>query len=358
MLRFLASGLIALGLAADAAFAASTCADLGAELSRLRFGSSPEMAAEPAKYQREWIEQSAALAREKSKARRASCSGRGFLFFRAKPQPACQQIVPKVRKLEAIVKKLDNLRRQVPGAGTDRNRIAQIRTIMAQNNCLDDFQMTTFRSRAEFDDFFNGDFDLEMTPGFTFRTLCVRSCDGYYFPISFATTRNQFAADRMTCEAMCPGATVELYYHDNPGATAEDMISLYGVPYENHPAAFRYRSKYDKSCSCGSNRPPLFTVAEKLPLSKIKRTLSLENPALPGGAVTAPVPVARTAPGEDPETPINRAGDMETGQVTSLAGASRSTTRDGRPVRIVGPAYWGGQEEEEVVLIPVPNRAR
>ncbi len=355
ILIFLASGLVALGLAADATFAASTCTDLGAELSRLRFGSSSEIANKTANYQREWIEQSAALARERSKARRANCSARGFLFFRSRPQPACRQIVPRMRKLQANVARLDRLRRQNPGGGTDRNQIAQIRTIMLQNNCFDDFQMTTFRNREEFENFFNGNFDLEMTPGYTFRTLCVRSCDGYYFPISFATTRDQFAADQMTCEARCPDAAVELYYHDNPGAAAEDMISLYGVPYENHPAAFLYRSKYDKSCSCGSNRPSLFTVAGKLRLSEANGALSLENPASPGGAGAAPVPVARTGPGEDPETLINRAGDFQISAITSLAGASRSTTRDGRPVRIVGPAYWGGQEEEEVVLIPVPN---
>jgi hypothetical protein len=260
-----------------------------------------------------------------------------------------------VRQLQASVSRLDRLRRQNPDGGTDRNQIAQIRTIMLQNNCFDDFQMTSFRNQMEFDAFFNGVLDLEMAPGYTFRTLCVRACDGYYFPISFSTTRDQFAADQMTCEAMCPGAQVELYFHDNPASASENMVSLYGVPYENHPAAFQYRKKYDSSCSCGNSRPPLFAVAGKLRLSEADGTLSLANRVPAVGTGSVPVPVARTGPGEDPETLINRAGNFEIGAITSLAGGSRLTTRNGRPVRIVGPVYWGDQAKEEVVLIPVPN---
>jgi hypothetical protein len=354
ILTFAASALVALVIAANSAATAQTCADLGAELSRLRSASSPENAGTAAKYQRQWIEQSEALARERSRAQRANCAGRGFLFFRSKPQPACRKIVPRIRKLQANVARLDSLRRQYRDGGGDRDRIAQMRRIMLQNNCFDDFQMSSFRNRAEFDAFFNGKFDLETTPGLTFRTLCVRSCDGYYFPISFSTTRDQFAADQQICESMCPGAPVDLYYHDNPASASENMISLDGAPYEDHPAAFQYRSRYDKSCSCGSNRQPLFTVAGTLRQSDASSGLSFENPGSADGGY-APLPVAKPGLGEDPETLINRAGDFQIGAITSLAGASRSTIRNGRSVRIIGPVYWRDQAKEEVILIPVPN---
>jgi hypothetical protein len=352
---FVASALVALVIAAQSTVIAQTCSELGTELSRLRSGLPAANASKAANYQQEWIEQSGALSRERSRARQANCSGRGFLFFRSKPQPECRQILPRLRKLQANVARLDSLRRQNPGGGSDRDRIAQVRTIMLQNNCFDDFQMDSFRNRADFEAFFNGEFDLEMVPGYTFRTLCVRACDGYYFPISFSTTREQFAYDQATCEAMCPGARVELYYHDNPASASENMISLYGVPYEDHPAAFQYRSKYDKSCSCGSNRPPLFSVAGKLRLSDANGALSLANSDSAGRTASVPVPVAKPGLGEDPETTINRAGDFQISAFTSLAGASRSTMRNGRPVRIVGPVHWSAQEKEEAVLIPVPN---
>ncbi len=133
------------------------------------------------------------------------------------------------------------------------------------------------------------------------------------------------------------------------------MVSLNGVPYENHPAAFQYRAKYDKSCTCGSNRPSLFSVAGNLRLSEADGRLSLRKPQLPGGARSVALPRARPGLGEDPETVINRAGDFRIDAITRLAGARRATGRDGRPVRIVGPAYWGDQSREEVVLTPVPN---
>ena len=350
---FVASILIAAGIAADSAFAATTCADLGAELSRLSSALSPADVSKAANYQQQWIEQSEALARERSKARRANCSGRKFLFFGSKPEPACRQIIPGMKKLQANVARLDSLRRQNRSGGADRNRIAQIRTILLQNNCFSDTQMASFRNRAEFEAFFNGDFELERAPGFTFRTLCVRACDGYYFPISFSTTRDQFAYDQATCEALCPGTPVDLYYHDNPASTSQNMISLSGVPYEDHPAAFVYRAKYDKSCSCGAYRPPLSTIVGQLRLSDASEALSPENPDSAGR--TVPVPAAKPGLGEDPETLINRAGNFRINAITSLAGANRSTMRNGRAVRIVGPAHWSDQAKEEVVLIPVPN---
>jgi hypothetical protein len=39
----------------------------------------------------------------------------------------------------------------------------------------------------------------------TYRTLCVRLCDGFYFPISFATPRSKFGDDAERCERQCPG---------------------------------------------------------------------------------------------------------------------------------------------------------
>ena len=38
------------------------------------------------------------------------------------------------------------------------------------------------------------------------RTVCVRTCDGAYFPISFATVPARFPDDERTCKALCPAA--------------------------------------------------------------------------------------------------------------------------------------------------------
>ena len=42
-------------------------------------------------------------------------------------------------------------------------------------------------------------------PSGTFRTICVRTCDGFYYPISAATSPARFAEDEKACRAVLPG---------------------------------------------------------------------------------------------------------------------------------------------------------
>lgn len=82
-----------------------------------------------------------------------------------------------------------------------------------------------------------------------YRTLCVRTCDGYYFPISYSTTRSGLARDAQQCEARC-GAPAKLFYHRNPGADVEHMVDLNGARYSSLENAFRYRREVVDSCRC------------------------------------------------------------------------------------------------------------
>ncbi len=82
------------------------------------------------------------------------------------------------------------------------------------------------------------------------RTLCVRTCDGYYWPISFSTSSRAFERDENACGQMCPTQDTQLFYHYNQGQWSDDMVSLEGTPYKSMPYAFAYRSKYNPECSC------------------------------------------------------------------------------------------------------------
>ena len=86
-------------------------------------------------------------------------------------------------------------------------------------------------------------------PGSTFRTICVRTCDGYYFPISFATTQDRLQADSQVCQSRC-GGPAKLYYYPNPGGEVQQAVSLDGTPYTALRNAFRYRKELVSSCSC------------------------------------------------------------------------------------------------------------
>ncbi|HXF52930.1 MAG TPA: DUF2865 domain-containing protein [Hyphomicrobiaceae bacterium] len=97
-----------------------------------------------------------------------------------------------------------------------------------------------WRNDDEFDD------DAELA---TYRTVCVRLCDGYYWPISFATSPEYFARDAAACERSCR-SPARLFVYRNPGQEPEHMVDLSGRRYVRLETAFRYRATYDASCRC------------------------------------------------------------------------------------------------------------
>ena len=84
----------------------------------------------------------------------------------------------------------------------------------------------------------------------TFRTVCVRTCDGAYFPVSFATVQARFADDERTCKALCPAAEANLFAYRNPGEDINQAVSINGQPYTSLPNAFKYRTEFNPSCAC------------------------------------------------------------------------------------------------------------
>ncbi|MGE0854956.1 MAG: DUF2865 domain-containing protein, partial [Hyphomicrobiaceae bacterium] len=85
--------------------------------------------------------------------------------------------------------------------------------------------------------------------GETFRTVCVRLCDGAFYPISFSTRREHFGRDEARCRAGC-GSPARLFVYRNPGGSAETMMDLEGRSYVAMPTAFAFRRGASPSCSC------------------------------------------------------------------------------------------------------------
>jgi hypothetical protein len=83
----------------------------------------------------------------------------------------------------------------------------------------------------------------------TYRTVCVRLCDGFYWPMSYNTTKDHFDQDAQGCESSC-AAPARLFVMSNPGEDVDSMVDVKGQPYRRLPTAFRYRTTYDASCSC------------------------------------------------------------------------------------------------------------
>ena len=85
--------------------------------------------------------------------------------------------------------------------------------------------------------------------GGTYRTVCVRLCDGYYFPISASTTSDRFGIDEQACQSRCTG-DARLFYYRNSGGSPETMVDRRGNSYADLKTAFLYRTSYKKSCQC------------------------------------------------------------------------------------------------------------
>jgi Protein of unknown function (DUF2865) len=170
----------------------------------------------------------------------------------------------------------------------------------------------------------------------TYRTMCVRLCDGYYFPISFSATRDRFARDAKTCESSC-GGQARLFVYRNPGADVEDMVDLRGQPYRRLSTAFLYRTEYVAQCRCKPN--PWDAEAQErhrmYALAAAKRKGS-KQAAAELDALTAKMKLDRSARPAQVATPaeVSATAVVETGQTPVADRPRRSDRSDDKTGRM------------------------
>jgi hypothetical protein len=86
------------------------------------------------------------------------------------------------------------------------------------------------------------------------KTICVRTCDGGFFPISSNASPASFQRDAETCAAMCPGTQTELFYSSLYDTNADEMISAAtGETYGQMPSANLFKQRKpgaDSKCGC------------------------------------------------------------------------------------------------------------
>lgn len=85
--------------------------------------------------------------------------------------------------------------------------------------------------------------------GGPYRTLCVRTCDGFYFPLRHNAVRKNFSSDVKSCRAACGPEARLFYYPVNSGST-DTMRDLAGRKYAELPHAFAYRKALVSGCTC------------------------------------------------------------------------------------------------------------
>jgi hypothetical protein len=220
-----------------------------------------------------------ALAQAQLKIERGECY-EYFLFTKSlRNTPQCRSAAAEVDTLKRKLSDLDAQRQQIVGSSDQRYRDDIIREL-ARNGCGQQYVQEARRLDNQPGGFWTTEEDsgprgggnqFGTLPFSTFRTVCVRLCDGYYFPVSFSTLPNHFQRDAEICQSRC-AAPVELYYHQNPGAGMEQAVSVKGQSnYTQLKTAFKYRKEFVQGCSCKE--------AEYLPVGEKKAEAPAAAPA-------------------------------------------------------------------------------
>ncbi|RUZ94038.1 DUF2865 domain-containing protein, partial [Mesorhizobium sp. M7A.F.Ca.CA.002.05.1.1] len=61
--------------------------------------------------------------------------------------------------------------------------------------------------------------------GGEFHTSCVRTCDGYFFPMSNSASAGDFERDQKNCESSCPGTEMQVFYSRGMDDDSASMTS-------------------------------------------------------------------------------------------------------------------------------------
>ncbi|MEM9355521.1 MAG: DUF2865 domain-containing protein [Pseudomonadota bacterium] len=181
-----------------------------------------------------------------------------FLFTKTlRRTRRCVGLDRRARQASRQLSDMQARRQQILGSG-DKSYQNEIIRELAVNRCGAIYQREN-RRRNPFANFWqdedSGDRGFRGNtfaglPFATYRTVCVRLCDGYYFPVSFSTLPNHFGRDANACQSRCAAPT-ELYFHQNPGQSVDQMVSQQTQrPYSDLKTAFRYRKEYVAGCSC------------------------------------------------------------------------------------------------------------
>ena len=234
-----------------------TCLRLESQLAAIDRGpNDPARAAQISRYEEAIRRQQANLDRLSVRSRRLGCERTGiFSLFSNQPEE-CGPLSRQVGQVHTAIDRLMAELQRVQGGTADReSERRSVVVALAQNDCGPQYRTATNPSGGLFGSLFGP--GSIISPGYsdlpqssTYRTLCVRSCDGYYWPISFSTVPARFAEDGRTCQRMCPAAQVTLFAHRNPGEEVAQAVSLNGQVYGDMPNAFLYRKQVNPACSC------------------------------------------------------------------------------------------------------------
>jgi hypothetical protein len=190
----------------------------------------------------------------------AGCFESFFIFGRGLVRsPKCLKMNDRVEESRRQLTQLQQQHQALMGGGGNKRRQAELQAAMARSGCGGVRAPQPARRGGLFDFFGGGqqrEEELPQTPIYRsidpngrYRSVCVRLCDGFFYPVSYATYGARLGQDATQCQSTC-AAPAELYVYRNPGQDIEQAVSLNGSAYMDLPVALRFRKEYVKGCSC------------------------------------------------------------------------------------------------------------
>src|ERR1700677_1730685 len=211
--------------------------------------------------------QRAELARTSAYARSLGCGNRKFLIFGSDPPAQCVELDGQISRMQA---NLSDLQARAGGGAGDLIARYNAECGHAQPSGPGNVFEALFgglarlaapqdqeapQTDARFED--HGDQPHQSAPsgekGVQAHSgsyaVCVRTCDGSFFPVSYSGAGSRADSLEDVCRALCPNADIALYSFPF-GGTVDEAASPTGEPYANLPNAGKFEKAYDPSCSC------------------------------------------------------------------------------------------------------------
>lgn len=247
------------------------CDDLRARLADLRevIGNNPETR----QYANAIAQQNLEIRKVQNDLRDYGCSGGSFVIINGENAPMCDELHAALDRMRDNIRYLIDRRNQInltsrPDDELRRHLLASLEengcneaSIVTPDALIDPDRDIGRRMPEEtfIPPMGSDPRDIGNYPGpreypTDVSTVCVRTCDGGFFPLSSHAGPNDFQRDAETCARMCPGVQTELFYRFLSTQEADDMVSVStGAPYSAMPNAFAYRNRppgEKSSCTC------------------------------------------------------------------------------------------------------------
>ncbi len=283
------------------------------------------------------------IGRLQAYARTLNCEGGRFLFFDTRP-PQCGAVEQRIKALNA-------------GYGAENGELVAAR----RRQLIGAIGLACATPRLE-----NGSEASAGQPAGQqsarggSRVVCVKTCDGSYFPMGNLPD-GRSGADEL-CQALCPGTEAVAYSMPNGDDALKYAATIRGSrAYVAMPNAFKFRTNFEQSCTCkreGQGWAQSLAKAESM-LFRGKNDIFVtpqwaERLSRPKVRLTLVGRADRTAA----ELAADLAGRGNSG-VVSDASAAAAEDRDGTPAVASGASDPEGKPAIRVIapaMIPIPAR--